>query len=253
MKTSALLATVLLGALTTSVALAQPPGGFGGGPPGGGFGGGRRGGPRELTAAGAPVEAYAGAIKLNDKQKGQIKAIQDQLKAEREKIFPRPGGPGGPPGGGRPGGPPGGFGGGGFNMEAMRANFEKLRASEEKANKDINALLNDSQKKALPGVLKGLTPLRDAGIPLELAASLKLTEAQKTQIGDAVNKVRASAPPPGAGGGGFGGFGAMREMREKMHSAALQVLNADQKRQVDAWEKAHPRPQFGGFGGGRGR
>lgn len=266
----ALLATGLLGAGSLHRVEAQPPGGFGGGPPGGMMGGGRRG-PRELTAAGAPVEAYAAAIKLNDKQKSQIKAIQAALKAEREKIMPPPGAGGGAPGGGM---------GGGMDFNAMRANFEKLGKAQEKADKDISAILNDAQKKALAPLLKQLNGLRDAGIPLEIVPALKLTDKQITQIQDVVNKNRpaggmgmmgggrpggappAGGPPPGGGRpgggppgggmmGGMGGFGAMRAAREKMRAEAAKVLTAPQKKLVDDWDKAHPRPQFGGMGGGR--
>lgn len=277
-----LLTTALLSAGSISFVRAQPPGGFGGGPPGGMMGGGgaRRGGPRELTAAGAPVEAYAAAIKLSDKQKSQIKTIQDQVKGEREKIMPPP-----PTGGG------GGMGGG-MDFNAMRANFEKLGKIQEKADKDILAILNDSQKKTLPPLLKKLGALRDGGIPLEIFPSLKLTDKQISQIEEVVKKERASAPPGGmmgmGGGGGrpggggppgggrpgggppggmmggrpgggppggmMGGMGGgMRAAREKMRAEAAKVLTAPQKKKVEDWDKAHPRPQFGGMGGGRGR
>ncbi len=252
-----LLTVALLGTASASRTLAQPPGGFGGGPPGG-FGGGGRGGPRELTAAGAPVDAYASAIKLNDKQKGQIKAIQDGIKAEREKMMPKPGTP--------------------PDFNAMRPMFEKMRAMNEKADKDIDAILTAPQKKALAPILKQLGSLRNAGFPLEVVPSLKLTDKQIAQIGEIVSKGQSmapgmGAPPPGGGGppggfggpppgggrpgggmmGGMGGFGAMRQMREKLHAEAVKVLTPAQKKTLDDYEKAHPRPQFGGFGGGRGR
>ncbi len=269
----ALLATTFLGASLMARVEAQPPGGMmGGGPPGGMMGGRGRGGPRELTAAGAPVDAYAGAIKLNPKQTSQIRAIQASVTAEREKIMPRPGAGGG------------GMGGG-MDFNAMRANFEKLGKIQEKADKDITAILNDSQKKALPPLLKKLSAVRDGGIPLEVYPSLKLTDKQISQIQDVVAKNRPAggppggmggmmgggrpggpppggAPPPGGGrpGGGGppggmggmmggGGFGAMRAAREKMRAEALKVLTEPQKKKVEDWDKAHPRPQFGGMGG----
>lgn len=258
----ALLATAALGAGSLARVEAQPPGGFGGGPPGGMMGGrGGRGGPRELTAAAAPVESYAAAIKLSGKQISQIKAIQDSVKAEREKIMPRPGA----------------GGGGGFDMNAMRANFEKLGKLQEKANADIAAVLTAQQKQALPPILKKMGGLRQAGIPLEVYASLKLTDKQISQIQAVIEKDRPAGgpggmmgggrpggPPPGGPGappppggrpggmmggpGGMGGFGAARA---KMHADAMAILTAPQKKIVDDWDKAHPRPQFGGMGGGR--
>ena len=123
--------------------------------------------------------------------------------------------------------------------------------------------------------------MRDGGIPLEIFPSLKLTDKQISQIEEVVKKERASAPPGGmmgmGGGGGrpgggppggmmggrpgggppggmMGGMGGgMRAAREKMRAEAAKVLTAPQKKKVEDWDKAHPRPQFGGMGGGRGR
>ena len=263
-KASVLLTALLFGTVTGSLALSQPPppgpGGPGGGPGGPGFGRGPRGGPRQASAVQTPLAALAAELKLTDDQKSQIKAIQDNVKKQRQTLMPRPN-----PNGERP------------DPETMRANFDKMRAMEQKANKDIEAVLNDTQKQALPVILKQFDNLRMGGIPLEVYGDLKLTSDQKQQIGDIVKKARAAmapppdggqpgagGPPPGEGGqpgaggpprgpGGRGPGGMFQKTREQV----MAVLTDDQKKIVQDYLEAHPRQRFGpggpggpgGFGG----
>ena len=229
----------------------------------GGMGGGMRMGPRPLTSIQVPLEALDAGLKLNASQKTQVKALQEDLKKQREKIMPPGGMMGG--GGGRP------------DFTAMRANFEKLAAAGEAADKKLQAQLNPTQKKALPTLLKNWGTVRSAGIPLETYGSLKLTDAQIKQLATVVEKNRPQmgggmmgggmmgggrpgGPPPGGGGGrpggppmGGGGMmgmmgGGFRQMFQKTHDESMKVLNANQRKTVEAYEKAHPRPQRGGGG-----
>jgi len=107
---------VALSALTLNT-LAQPPGRNGGGP-GGGPGGffGRGGGPGGPGGFGGSLLSLASNpavqedMKVKDKQKAQIKSLNDKFNLQSREIWGQmgggPGGPGGP--GGGPGGPGGG-------------------------------------------------------------------------------------------------------------------------------------------------
>ena len=273
-KSSVLLAALLVGTVSASVALCQPPGGGPGGPGGrgpggpGGFGGrggggGPMGGMRQLSPVQTPASALASGLKLTDDQQAQIQSIQDKLKAQRDSLMPRPGQDGGE----RP------------DPETMRAAFDKLRTAEQKANKDIEALLTATQKAALPALLRQLDGMRQLGIPLEVLGDLKLTAAQKTQLNAIAKKAADSLPKPGQGrpgdggpggppdgggpgqggrgfggpGGGQRGRGEMDANRQKFHEQAMAVLTDAQKQQVQEFMEAHPRPDGGpgrrGFGG----
>ena len=63
--------------------------------------------------------------KLTASQKSKIKTIQDQFRKQRETLMPRPGQ--------RNGTPP--------DPATMQARFNKMRAAEQKAESQINAVL----------------------------------------------------------------------------------------------------------------
>src|SRR5437763_112443 len=52
------------------------------------------------------------------------------------------------------------------------------QAADQKASKEIEAVLTPAQKTKLPGVLKQLEAARGAGIPLEVVSDLKLAPDQ---------------------------------------------------------------------------
>ncbi len=242
-KTSVLMAALFIGTVAGSAALCQgpPPGGPGfpggpGGPGGPGFGRGPMGGPRQASAVQAPLSALVAGLKLTDDQKTQIQTIQDQIKQQRDALRPQPGqGNDGPP-----------------DPETMRANFDKLRAKETQADKDIKAVLTDTQQKALPGLLKQLDNLHVAGIPAELYGTLNLTDDQQSRIAAIAKKARAAMPGPGQRGPDGGQGGDPRAAMRKVHDQAMAVLTEDQQQQVKSWMDAHPRPNFGGGHGGPG-
>ena len=266
-KNSVLLMALLVGVISSSMVLSQPPpprdgqggpdgpGGFRG--PGGQ--GGMRGGGR-LSPAHIPASALKAELKLSVDQAGRIKSIQDNLKKQRDEMMPRPGdGNDGPP-----------------DMEEMRAKFDKMRASEQKANKDVEAILSDEQREALPKVIKSFGALREAGIPLEVYSDLKLTSDQKSKIEVIVAKNR---PPqgqrpedgrqggrqrpddgqrPGPPQGGFGrgqdgpGGRGMDQNRQKIREAVNTLLTDTQKKTIKAFMDKNPRPEFGRGHGGPG-
>ena len=223
-----------LGAFCGSAALSQPPpprGGPGvGGPPGGGMGRGPMRGPRRATAARVPITALQAGLKLTPGQVTRIRKIQDGLRQRREALMPRrvTGGSGGPP-----------------DPAAIRARFEKWRASEQKAESDIAAVLTPTQKQALPGLLKRLNSLRAAGIPPDLFGTLGLTRSQEQRIGAIVEKARGAAAARRPGEDPRAAWEAMGRSRQAMREQALAVLTPSQRKAVQAYRAAHPRPEFG--------
>ncbi len=233
-KPSVFLAALLIGTVSGSIALCQPPGGFGG--PGGPGGPGRRPmGGRQLSPNQAPLSALTAGLQLTDAQKTQIQSIQNGLKQLRESIMPRPGQGNEPP----------------PDRETMRANMERLRAAEQKANREITALLTATQKSKLPALLKQLEGIGALGIPLQVYDELELTAAQKTQLNAIAKRMRDTMPRPGEGGErGQGNPPPPREEmernRQQFHEEAMAVLTDAQKTTVQEFIEAHPRPPFGG-------
>jgi len=271
---------------TASIALAQPPdggppqgrpGGPGGpgrfGPPQGGPGGpGMPGG--RMSVANVPAGALDAELDLSPKQKQDIVQLQDAFHKQQRSLMPnfggpgRPGGPrgqGGPPNGGPggPGGPPqggpdggrpdGGPGGQQPNFEQMRANMEKMRALEDKTVKQIEAVLTDSQRRALPGAMKELGAFGPAGIPLDVLGDLKLSSDQKSRIVAIAEKSQQEMRAKMDEARQSGDFQAIREImqanRENVHKQVMAVLNADQRALVEKFVKEHPMRGPGGPGG----
>lgn len=225
-----------------SVAVSQPP------PGGPGFGGPHRPGrvrPPQPSAVATPMAALAAGLKLNDDQQSRIRSVQDQWRRNRDLSIP-------PPDRGDAPLP---------DPEAMRANFEKLRASEQMANRSIDAVLTEGQRRELPGLLRQLEVWRHAGIPAELYGDLNLTAEQQKKIEAIVRKTGPTMPPPGAPAGeGESGFGGphpgprgMEQAFRRVHEQALAALTADQQKLVRNFIQAHPHPRPGrrpeGFGG----
>ncbi|HVK05482.1 MAG TPA: Spy/CpxP family protein refolding chaperone, partial [Armatimonadaceae bacterium] len=227
-----ILATATIVAGGVSGAFAQGPGGggpppFPGGGPGGpgggrgpggpgGFGGpGRMGGgfQRELTAATTPLEALDAYLNLSADQESRIEKTVEQLRSQmpRPPAPPQPGENGGAP----PQRP---------SREEMEARMQKMQAAEQKATREIEAILTAEQKAKLPTLLKALTALRADRIALPAAGKLRLSgdqivklaalgekatheqvaallSAEQNEVADA-NRVQRGGP---AGPGGRGG------------------------------------------------
>ena len=245
------------------VALAHGPGrgGFGGGF--GGQGGG--------VAGLLQMEEVQTELKLTDEQKTKLRDSRDELRGGAGGGFGRRGAGGAGGGAGGAGGGPGGA-----------PNFREMSAEErQKFMEDARKRMEDQSKKA-EELAKGiLTPeqmtrlnelriqqqgVRAMGRP-EVAAALKLTDAQKEAIDDILEAARPQRGP-GGGGGGFGGGRPSAEDREKARTEAEErtkktqadidaVLTETQKAE---WVKLQgakftfpERPAFGQGGrGGRG-
>jgi len=263
-----------IGAVASLSVLAQAPAGrpgaVGGGRQGGrggGMGFGRLG--LKPSAATTPLAALTAELKLTDKQQSQIKTIQDKMMKDMMATRPAggPGGPGGGPGGPRPGGPnpgrpggpgggPGGPGGGGGRFAPLSpADLKKMQDISAKANSSIEAVLTPAQKKELPGALKEIGTLRNAGIPFETLGELKLTSTQKTKIASITDKAQKDmAAKFTAANGNFQSLRTvMQDARTKTHADVMTTLTPTQKAVIDKYEKDHPRRGFGGPGGGGGR
>ena len=256
-----------IGAVASIGVMAQPPaggrpGGFGqpggGRRGGGGQPGGRMFGGRNMTAATTSVSALTAELNLTAKQQQQIKDIQAKFRKDMRAMMPAggPGGPGGPrPGGpGGPNGPrPGGPGGpGGPRPGGAPFDVQKMQDMASKASTSIEAVLTPAQRKQLPGAVKEIGAIGQAGIPIETLGELKLTSAQKAKIStigdksqkDMVSQFRSAN----------GDFQKLRpviqQLRDKAHTDVLAVLTSSQKSVIDKYEKEHPRRGFGGGGPG---
>jgi len=242
----------------TGTALAQGPGrgGFGGGFPGQGGG----------IAGLLLMEEVQTELKLTDEQKTKLRDSRDELRGGLGGGFGRRG----------QGGGGGGEGGGGA------PNFRDMSAEErQKFMEDARKRMEEQSKKA-EDLAKGiLTPeqmtrlnelriqqqgVRAMGRP-EVAAALKLTDAQKEAIDDILEAARPQRGP-GGGGGGFGGGRPSAEDREKARTET-EERNKKTQADIDAvltetqkaeWTKLQgakftfpERPAFGAGGrGGRG-
>jgi Spy/CpxP family protein refolding chaperone len=185
-----------------------------------------------------PIAALEAGLKLTDDQKTKIAKIQKDVQQSRRSMMPRPDQDGG--------GPP--------DPEQMRAAMDKMRSKEDQAKSSIEAVLTDEQKQALPGLLKEIDALREAGIPAEVYGDLKLTGSQKKQLVALAKKsqdaMRAKMDSLQPGGDFESVRSAMDQSRRQAHSRAMALLTAEQRDLVQKYQQAHPRPDRGPGGPG---
>jgi hypothetical protein len=224
------------GLLSTSV-FAQAQGGFGRGQGGNRPAGNRQGGRgmRQLNISDVPASALADGLKLTSDQVSKITAIQKPYMEQRKALMPKPGT--------QP------------DMQAMRDGWQKMQASRQQVETDVTAVLTDTQKEALPALLKQIGELQMAGIPAELYGTLGLTDDQKTQIVDASakaqRKMREAMTTAQQDGGDPATMRAtMQKLYQESQSSALSVLTPAQRQTVEAYRKDHPQMMRGGMGGG---
>ena len=250
-KSSGVILALLAGTLLVPSAFAQgpdgpPPGGPGGpgghggpgGPGGPGGRGGRRpqfGGPGRPSLANTPLSALTAGLKLTSDQKAAIKQIQQNLQTQRKALMPTPGDPQSPP----------------PDRATMQANMEKLRTLETQAVADIKKVLTADQIQALPAFTKNLETLGGAGIPVELYATLKLSDDQMTQLASIVQSFQDQMETTMDSARQSGDFASVRDtldtLRQDTRKKVMAVLTADQQSAVTSYLKAHPRPQPAGW------
>ncbi len=149
---------------------APPPDGANPPPDGGGRGrpGGRRPMP-PISVATMPLEVMDGYLTLTADQKTKIAAIDATL---REQM--RPPRPANDEDSAAPPAPP--------TAEEREAHRKTVDAAVATASDSVTALLTDAQKAKLPVLLKAFAALRAGRVPPPAVASLKLTDAQWTQL-----------------------------------------------------------------------
>ncbi|WP_395089085.1 hypothetical protein [Armatimonas sp.] len=219
-----------VGALVSTTAFAQPPGG--------GFGFGR--GNQPLTVATVPADALGKELQLSEEVQKKVaaiqKGVQDKMQAAMQELRDS----------------------GGFNQEAMQELQKTNLANGKKAEMEILALLTDDQKKALPEMLKTLQLLQTLGIPVQLNGDLKLTAEQTKALAEraaVVQKERAAVTKQIQEAMASQDMDRVRELSQGMRGTggadakALAILTPEQKAMVEKYIKDHPRPQ-GRRGGG---
>lgn len=238
-KVLATLAGVVFSAsMITSLARAQAPGTPGApGARGGGGGqrpGGRGGYGRPITLTRVSPALLKTSLKLSDDQVAKITAIHAKMADDQKALFA-------PPSDGTAPDP-----------AARAANRQKMQAIDEQANTDILAVLDDTQRKAVPDLLKDMQVYAMAGIPMEAADQIKLTEDQKKQVhGIIVESNQKLRDATQAAAGDQDKINQARQDSRKDTRDKIQaVLTAEQKTALDDYRKAHSRR--GGRRGGAG-
>jgi Spy/CpxP family protein refolding chaperone len=239
-------AVLSLVAFAQGSALAQRGnGGFGGGF--GGFGGQRGGGMMQMGLSGLPVDVLVKGLKLTDDQKTKVDDVQKKIREAQRAAF----------GGGN--NPFGGGAGGGNRPDPAQLQEMMTKMQEERKKNDaqVEAVLTDDQKKALPAFLKDVQTFQTAQLPLALISDLKLTEDQKTKMAAVVKQVQTISQEKRQEAMDNQDFQALREIMTQTQTALKDktraLLTADQKAMVEKYEKENPNQGFGGFGGRGGR
>jgi hypothetical protein len=133
----------------------------------------------------------------------------------------------------------------------------KMQEERKKNDAQVEAVLTDDQKKALPAFLKDVQTFQTSQLPLALIGDLKLTEDQKTKMAAVVKQVQTISQEKRQEAMDNQDFQALREIMTQTQTALKDktraLLTADQKAMVEKYEKENPNQGFGGFGGRGGR
>ena len=221
-------------------------GGFGGFA--GGFGGQRGGGLMQMGLSNLPVDVLVKGLKLTDDQKTKVDDVQKKIREAQRAAFS---------GGNNPFG--GGAGGGNRPDPAqLQEMMTKMQEDRKKNDAQIEAVLTDDQKKALPVFLKDVQTFQTAQLPLALVGDLKLTDDQKTKMAAVVTQIQKIAQEKRQEAMDNQDFQSLREIMTQTQTALKDktraLLTADQKAMVEKYEKENPNQGFGrgGRGGGQG-
>ncbi len=239
-------ALFLLSAVTlTAFGQAADPAAAPAGRQGRGQGGGRQQGGRGGALVMLPLGFMDTVLKLDADQKTKITDIQAKYKEDAKAFTPAAPVAGAPP----------------ADPAARQEMMQKRGAAVAQADKDIQAVLTDDQKKLIPDLNKATQTLRTVGIPVEVVGDLKLTDpqaAKMTTIADDSQKEMMAKMTEARQGGNVDRAAMMQMMQDATkatHEKARLVLTSSQRTKLDAYLKDHPQPVggrgFGGFGGGR--
>ena len=248
-KFGLLTVTTLVLSCTGIAAMAQDAGAGAGQPPavagrGQGRGqGGQRGGQfgRPIQLSDLSIATMDYGLKLSAEQKTTIQGILDQRATAMKALPAAPTF--------TPGQPPSAE-----DQQAMRDSFQKRNEISTKANTDIQVALTDEQKAKLPDFTKELQSMQQAGIPVAILGDLKLTEDQKKKIvaqGDTYNQARQAKMAEARQSGQRPDMQSMQTMQKDNMDKIMAMLTPTQHTMIDKYNKEHPQPAFGGFGGGR--
>jgi Spy/CpxP family protein refolding chaperone len=216
-------------------------GGFGGFA--GGFGGQRGGGLMQMGLSSLPVDVLVKGLKLTDDQKTKVDDVQKKIREAQRAAF----------GGGN--NPFGGGAGGGNRPDPaqLQEMMTKMQEDRKKNDAQIEAVLTDDQKKALPAFLKDVQTFQTAQLPLALVGDLKLTDDQKTKMAAVVTQIQKIAQEKRQEAMDNQDFQSLREIMTQTQTALKDktraLLTADQKAMVEKYEKENPNQGFGGRGG----
>lgn len=236
-------ATAVLSLVAFAQGSAHAQRGNGGGGFGGGFGGQRGGGMMQMGLSNLPVDVLVKGLKLTDDQKTKVDDVQKKIREAQRAAF----------GGGN--NPFGGGAGGGNRPDPaqLQEMMTKMQDERKKNDAQVEAVLTDDQKKALPAFLKDVQTFQTAQLPLALIGDLKLTDDQKTKMAAVVKQVQTISQEKRQEAMDNQDFQALREIMTQTQTALKDktraLLTADQKAMVEKYEKENPNQGFGGRGG----
>ena len=236
-------ATAVLSLVAFAQGSAHAQRGNGGGGFGGGFGGQRGGGLMQMGLSNLPVDVLVKGLKLTVDQKTKVDDVQKKIREAQRAAF----------GGGN--NPFGGGAGGGNRPDPaqLQEMMTKMQEDRKKNDAQIEAVLTDDQKKALPAFLKDVQTFQTAQLPLALVGDLKLTDDQKTKMAAVLTQIQKISQEKRQEAMDNQDFQSLREIMTQTQTALKDktraLLTADQKAMVEKYEKENPNQGFGGRGG----
>lgn len=243
----------LVGAMSLG-ALAQGPGGPGGGR---GQGGGRMmmgmgGGAMGIGVTGLlAMKEVREELKLDEDQVAELEELGKSVMESMRNLRPQGGGPGGANGGG---GQPGAF-----NPQDMQAMMEKMQKITEENEAKVEEILDPKQVDRLVGLVIQRSNVQAVKSKL-VASRLGITDDQKAKMAEIEKANGEKMRELFQGGFNQDAREKMTKMREEGEAKLKEVLTAKQKEDMESLkgpEFKFPEPQFrfggqGGPGGGRG-
>lgn len=182
---------------------------------------------RPVQLATLPVATLDKLLSLTPDQKTKVTAIHDKLLSDLKAATP--------PATAQPAQP------GQRGQRPDPAVRQKRMELTTAANKEIEALLTDEQKKKLPDVGEEVSAVTSTGAPQGMVGELKLTPDQKKKIAEIQKEMRdkrtalSSLTPEERRAKGA-------ELRQERQTKIDALLTPDQKASIEKYNKEHPRP-----------